>query len=195
MGLSAGTAPGPLLALVISETIQNDIKAGVKVACSPIVTDFPIIVLTMVIFSKISDFQVLLGLLSISGGFLIMYMGYKNVTTKGIKTELAQTKNSPIIKGILINALSPYPYLFWLSVGTPLLSKAMNEDILFMIAFLLSFYVFLIGSKTVVAVLVGKWKAFLAGKAYIYVVRLLGIILCIFSYILFRDGFRLLGIV
>ena len=37
LGLSAGFAPGPLLALVISETLQHDIKSGVKVALAPII--------------------------------------------------------------------------------------------------------------------------------------------------------------
>ncbi len=195
LGLSAGAAPGPLLALVISETIQNDIKAGIKVACSPILTDLPIIMLTMVISSKISDFQSLLGLLSIFGGLLILFMGYKNIIAKGINNDDKNIKANPLIKGVLVNALSPYPYLFWLSVGMPLLSKAMSENILFAFAFIISFYACLLGSKIVIAIIAGKWKSFLAGKAYAYVVRSLGVILCIFAIILFRDGFKLLGIV
>lgn len=193
-GLSAGIAPGPLLALVISETIQNDIKAGIKVACSPIISDLPIILLTMLIFSKISHFHNLLGLLSIFGGFFILFMGYKNITSKEIKADSQQMKADSLIKGILVNSLSPYPYLFWLSVGTPLLSKAMSQNTLFAIAFVSSFYVFLIGSKIILAIIVGKWKVFLTGKAYYYILRLLGLILCIIAIILFKDGFILLGV-
>jgi len=47
LGLSAGLAPGPLLTLVISETLQHDIKSGVKVALAPFITDLPIIILTV----------------------------------------------------------------------------------------------------------------------------------------------------
>jgi len=49
LGLSAGFAPGPLLTLVISETLQHDLKAGVKVALAPIITDLPIIIFTLFI--------------------------------------------------------------------------------------------------------------------------------------------------
>lgn len=35
LGLSAGMSPGPLFALVISETIAHDIRAGIKVALVP----------------------------------------------------------------------------------------------------------------------------------------------------------------
>jgi hypothetical protein len=41
LGLSAGFAPGPLLTLVISETLQHNINSGVKVALAPIITDLP----------------------------------------------------------------------------------------------------------------------------------------------------------
>jgi len=81
-----------------------------------------------------------------------------------------------------------------LSVGAPLLTKAMTDNILFASLFLLSFYVFLVGSKIGIAILVGRWKSFLAGNAYIYTVRILGVTLCIFSIILFKDGFKLLGV-
>ena len=40
LGLSAGLAPGPLLTLVISETLQHDIRAGIKVAVAPFITGF-----------------------------------------------------------------------------------------------------------------------------------------------------------
>jgi len=46
LGLSAGIAPGPLLTLVISETLQKDIKAGIRVALAPMFTDVPIIVIS-----------------------------------------------------------------------------------------------------------------------------------------------------
>ena len=56
LGLAAGFAPGPLLTLVISETLQHDIKSGVKVALAPIITDLPIIFFTFQIEIKIRTF-------------------------------------------------------------------------------------------------------------------------------------------
>ncbi|MCD6225405.1 MAG: hypothetical protein J7K32_07820 [Deltaproteobacteria bacterium] len=46
LGLSAGLIPGPLLTLVISETLRHNIKAGIKIAVAPLLTDLPIIGLT-----------------------------------------------------------------------------------------------------------------------------------------------------
>ena len=73
--LSAGFAPGPLLALVISETLQHGKKAGVKVALAPVLTDLPIIAITLLILAKLSEFSLILGLISLTGACFILYLG------------------------------------------------------------------------------------------------------------------------
>ena len=47
LSLSAGFSPRPLLTLVISEPLQHSARASVKVALAPILTDLPIISLTL----------------------------------------------------------------------------------------------------------------------------------------------------
>ena len=111
LGLSAGFAPGPLLTLVISETLQHDIKSGVKVALAPIITDLPIIILTLFILAKLSNFHNILGIISLTGGFVILFMGYESIRTKGVELNLQETKSRSLMKGILVNALSPHPYI------------------------------------------------------------------------------------
>ncbi len=88
LGLSAGFAPGPLLTLVISETLQHDIKSGVKVALAPIITDLPIIILTLFILAKLSNFHNILGIISLTGGFVILFMGYESIRTRGVELNL-----------------------------------------------------------------------------------------------------------
>jgi threonine/homoserine/homoserine lactone efflux protein len=195
LGLSAGFAPGPLLALVISETLQHDIQSGVKVALAPIITDLPIIILTLFILAKLSNFHNILGIISLIGGFFILFMGYESIRTKGVELNLQETKPKSLTKGILANALSPHPYLFWFSVGAPTMTKAMRQNIIAPLAFIGSFYALLVGSKILLAILVGKSKSFLGGNVYIYTMRVLGLILCVLAFALFRDGLKLLGII
>jgi threonine/homoserine/homoserine lactone efflux protein len=195
LGLSAGFAPGPLLTLVISETLQHDIKSGVKVALAPIITDLPIIILTLFILAKLSNFHNILGIISLTGGFFILFMGYESIRTKGVELNLQETKPQSLIKGILANALNPHPYLFWFSVGAPTMTKAMSQNIIAPLAFISSFYALLVGSKILLAILVGKSKSFLGGNVYIYTMRFLGLILCVLAFALFRDGLKLLGII
>lgn len=195
LGLSAGLAPGPLLTLVISETLQHDIRSGIKVAVAPIATDLPIIVLTILILSKLSYFHNVLGIISLTGGLLILFMGYKGIRTRGVELNLEEARPKSLTKGILVNALSPHPYLFWFSIGAPTLTKAMKLNLIAPLAFIGSFYVLLVGSKILLAILVGKSKSFLTGKVYIYAMRVLGLILVVLAFALFRDGLKLLGII
>ena len=195
LGLSAGFAPGPLLTLVISETLQHDIKSGIKIALAPIITDLPIIVLTLFILSKLSDFHNILGIISLTGGLFILYMGFKSLRTKGVEINFQEMKPKSLIKGVLANTLSPHPYLFWFSVGAPTITKAMSQNISAPLAFVISFYAFLVGSKIMLAILIGKSKSLLSGNVYIFTMRFLGLILCVLAIFLFRDGLKLLAII
>ncbi len=194
LGLSAGLAPGPLLALLISETLQHDMKAGVRVAFAPIITDMPIIVLTLFVLAELSSFKTVLGIISLLGCCFILYLGYESIRTKGVSIDLRRLRPQSLKKGILVNALSPYPYLFWFSVGGPTTIKAMNEGISAAAGFMISFYALLVGSKIGLAVVVGRSRSFLNGKAYVYVMRILGFVLLILAGVLFHDGLKLLGI-
>ncbi|MEK8015660.1 MAG: LysE family transporter [Candidatus Parabeggiatoa sp.] len=195
LGLSAGLAPGPLLTLVISETLRHDIRSGVRVALSPIFTDLPIIILTLFVLSQLSDFHNILGIISLIGGAVILFMGYESMNPKSPESDFSETEPKSLLKGILANALSPHPYLFWFSVGGPIMSRAINLNIMAPFVFLCSFYVLLIGSKILLAVLVGRTKFFLNGTLYLYTMRLLGLALCILALLLFRDGLKLLEII
>ena len=194
LGLSAGFAPGPILALVISETLKHDKKAGIKVALAPIITDLPIIVLTLFILSKLSDFHTVLGIISILGGCFILYLGIENLRTKGMTVRLDNVNPNSLQKGIIVNLLSPHPYLFWISVGGPLTAKAMQHSFIAAAAFVTSFYVLLVGSKIGIAILVGSYTSFLQDRFYINIMRTLGFVLVILAIFLFRDGLKLFGL-
>jgi threonine/homoserine/homoserine lactone efflux protein len=194
LGLSAGLAPGPLLTLVIAETLQHDIRSGIKVALAPLITDLPIIILTLFILAKLADFQQILGIISLIGGVVIAHMGYQNLRAKAVSINPQAVKSNSFVKGVLANTLSPHPYLFWLSVGAPTMTKAIHQDLRAALAFILSFYGFLVGSKIVLAVLVGKSKFLLTGQAYLFTMRVLGLALCALAIVLFHDGLGLLKV-
>jgi threonine/homoserine/homoserine lactone efflux protein len=193
LGLSAGIAPGPLLALVIGETIQHDLKAGVKVAFAPIITDVPIVLLTLLILSRLAHFHTLLGVISILGGCFISYLGFESIRSTGANITIKNVKEQSLQKGVVANFLSPHPYLFWLTVGAPMTVKAMDQSVFMAVAFIGSFYLLLVGSKIAIAVMVGKSRSFLTGNAYIYIMRCLGMILLILAGFLFYDGVKLIG--
>jgi threonine/homoserine/homoserine lactone efflux protein len=194
LGLSAGLAPGPLLSLVISETLQHGVKAGVKVALAPVATDLPIIIAAVFILSKFSDFHTLLGIVSLAGGVFVLVMGIENLRVKTIEFDVYPSSSKSFTKGILANALNPHPYLFWISVGAPTMTRAFDVAPGAPFAFIFGFYALLLGSKILLAAAVAKSGTFLNGRKYVVLVRFLGLVLCVLSLSLFRDGLKLLGI-
>ncbi len=193
-GLSGGLAPGPLLTLVISETILHDIRAGIKVAVAPLITDLPIVMLTIFISSRFSGSDLFVGGISLVGGVVVLLMGVSGLKTGGVEIEITKSQPKSLSKGILANALNPHPYLFWMSVGTPKMTQAYEQHFSYATVFVVSLYILLVGSKVVLALLVGKSKSYLKGRVYIYTMRFLGMALCVFSFFFFKEGLHLLKI-
>jgi len=192
LGLAAGFAPGPLLVLVISETLKHNIKAGIKVSIAPLITDVPIILISLLILNRLADFKPILGCISIFGGLFILYLGYKSLKTRGVALNLSSASSSSLKKGVITNALNPHPYIFYMTVGAPIIFKGINQNFLSALSFIGIFLLFLVGSKVVLAMVVERSRVFLKGRVYVWAMRTLGVLLLFFSMVLFRDGFGLL---
>lgn len=119
LGLGAGRAPGPLLAVVIRSTLQDGIAAGIRVAFSPLVTDIPIIVLAVVLAASLPETA--LGALGIVGGGFVIWLGLEALR------ELVASPQRDLLRGALTNALSPHPWVFWITVGAPILRSTGRE--------------------------------------------------------------------
>ncbi|MBW2485856.1 MAG: LysE family transporter [Deltaproteobacteria bacterium] len=193
LGLAAGFAPGPLLVLVISETLRHGIGAGLKASIAPLITDVPIIMVSLLLLNRLAQYKPILGCISILGGLFLLYLGYESIKTKGVELDLSSYKKSSFKKGVITNALNPHPYIFYMTVGAPIIFKSINQHILYTISFVGSFLLLLVGSKVVLALVAERSRSFLKGRLYIWVMRVLGVLLIIFSIVLLRDGFKLLG--
>jgi threonine/homoserine/homoserine lactone efflux protein len=194
-GLSGGLSPGPLLTLVISETLKHGAKEGVKVSVAPLLTDLPIILVTLLILSRLAEIRPLLGVVSLSGAGFLLYLACESLKFKGTDIDVGQIRPQSFKKGIIVNFLNPSPYLFWVTIGAPLLLKALNAGLFSALLFILSFYLCLVGSKVLVAVVAGRSRFFLKSRNYIYTVKFLGIILLIFAALFLKDSLKFFGLI
>ena len=169
-------------------------QVGGEGCARAVITDLPIILGTLFIISRLSAFQNGLGLISWAGGLFILYTGYESMRTPAVKVAIEDEPPRSLLKGAVANILNPHPYLFWISVGAPTMSKAVTTGMLALAAFIGGFYLSLVGSKIMLAMAVGNYRSFLTGKVYRYTLRFLGLLLCAFACILFRDGAILLGL-
>ena len=161
LGLASGFSPGPLQVLVLSETIRHGLRSGIKVCVAPLITDIPIIIFSLLVLNKLAHFKTILGGVSILGGLFILYLGYDSIKTKGLELDLPPAVFNSFKKGVITNALNPHPYIFYMTVGAPIIFKAINQNFLSALLFIGSFLIFLVGAKVILAVVVERSRAFL----------------------------------
>lgn len=192
LGLGAGLAPGPLLALVIRTALQDGAAAGVRVAFSPLVTDVPIIVVAVLLAASLPE--EVLGVLGIAGGAFVVWLGVEALRDEPAPAEAAAGAAAPqrdVMRGALTNALSPHPWVFWLTVGAPILAQGTAADAAL---FLFAFYLLLIGAKVVLALGVGAGRErLMQGRGYLVLLRASAVLLLVTGVLLAYEGVRTLG--
>ena len=195
LGLSAGLAPGPLMTLVFSETLTHGRSAGFRVAVAPLITDLPIVLASLFLLSKLADFNMILGGISLVGSAVILKMGLGHFSMGDIRAESNSPAPRSLAKGVMVNLLSPHPYIFWLTVGGPMATRAWGQTPWTALGFIGLFYLMLIGAKLSMAVLAAGSGKFIKGRVYVFTMRFLGGLLCILGLMLARDGIRLVGLI
>ena len=195
LGFVAGISPGPLLILVITETIKYNRKEGIKMAFVPLLSDLPIVSFSIFAIHKLSDSNKLLGIISLLGAGFLVYLAFENIRIRTKELSFETSESKTLKKGIFANFLSPHPYLFWMLVGGPITIKAYNENLLSAVLFIVGFYVFIVGTKITIAYLSDKSKNILSSTYYVIIVKFLGFVLLLFSIILIKDGLNFIGLI
>jgi threonine/homoserine/homoserine lactone efflux protein len=193
LGLSAGISPGPLLALVIAQTLAYSVREGVKVAAAPLLSDLPIVLAALALTGLLVGRPLLLGLLTLGGAGYLAWCGLGSLRFDPQAQTHGQARPRSVQKGVLANFLNPSPYLFWGGVGAPLLTRYWTEGAATALAFLAGFYVCLVGSKVLVAWLTGRAGPVVGGPAYALVMRGLGLALLAYAGWFAWDAWRLIA--
>ena len=69
-------------------------------------------------------------------------------------------------QGIVVNFLNPNPWMFWISVGAPLTRSAWMDGPQFVAAFLVPFYLLLVGGKVLLAGAVHAGRSRISDRGY-----------------------------
>ncbi len=193
LGLAAGISPGPLLTLVITATLERGLGAGWRVASAPLWSDAPVILVSLWLVSSLpSKFLAGLGLL---GGGLVVFLGLEALWRARRPLILAPPSGGgrrDILTGVLVNLLSPAPWLFWLTVGGPLSVALWRQSAGHGLAFGVSFYAALVGTKGGLAVLVASGRHRLEGRGYRIVLALCGLLMVGLGIALAIQGWNIL---
>ncbi len=184
LGFAAGISPGPLLTLVITRTLERGLGAGLRVAIAPLLTDLPIIVVAVAFFAVLPP--LLESILTVAGAIFVLYLAWEilrdarhaQLTTAAPATGAA---SADLWRGMLVNFLSPHPWLFWIGVAAPLLTSAWQTNAWAALGFLTGFYALLVGSKVLVALGVASGRRFLDDAWYRRLLIASGLLLAFFG--------------
>jgi threonine/homoserine/homoserine lactone efflux protein len=191
LGLGAGVAPGPLLAVVIRSTLEGGFAAGARVALGPLATDLPIIAFAAVLAAALPEEA--LALLGIAGGLFLVWLGVEALREEPAPVAAAAgagpgtaTAAGSLRRGALVNLLNPHPWVFWIAVGVPILGDGtLPQAALFLVAF----YTMLVGSKILVAALLAAGgERLLRGSGYRLALRASGVLLLAAGVALAVEG-------
>ena len=150
LGFAAGISPGPLSALVVTTALQRGVGAGVRVAIAPLLTDLPVVALSVLAVGAFPPG--VLPYLAAAGGVFVIFLGldtYRKADRASFEHRPSEARD--LGRGLITNILSPHPWLFWLGVGGPLLVSAWDKGAAYATAFLVGFYGLLVGSKLFLA--------------------------------------------
>jgi len=190
LGLSAGLSPGPLLALLVVQTVRYGVREGIKVGIAPVLTDAPIVLVSLFLLSRLSRLELVMGVVSMCGAIYLAWLGIASLRTRAAEPVAASTTPGSIRKAFAVNVLNPHVYLFWVTVGGPLILNAAGNAPRTIPVMLACFYTCLVGSKIVLAVLIGRSREFLRGAAYTTVIRALGLVLLGFAVWILAQGIQ-----
>ncbi len=156
LGMSAAVIPGPLLAYLFSTILTRGARMALLVVLAPLLTDAPIIVLMTFVLGQLP--QAALQLIQVAGGCLLLSIAWgasQQLQSDSLLTlppdEAAHSRGATrvLLTAVLMNLLSPGPWLFWATVNGPLLLSALEVSVMHALTFLLAFYGVFLGGLCV----------------------------------------------
>lgn len=193
LGLAAGFSPGPLSVLVITSTLRHGWREGLKVALVPALSDAPLVTISILALSSLEAHAGWLGLISLAGAAVVMHIGLSTLRTRAIAVDEPAEAPRSLRQGLMVNLLSPHPYLFWFTVGAPQVVLFSAGGWAAGAAFIAGFYACLVGAKVALALVCAQAKSFITGRAYAWIMRALGLLLMVYSLMLLKDALGLFG--
>ncbi|QBD80933.1 LysE family translocator [Ktedonosporobacter rubrisoli] len=167
LGFVAGVSPGPLLGLLINKTVRWGWRAGVVVALSPLLTDIPLILLFVFLLDHLP--ALVLHIFTLVGGLFVVYLGYETVrkAAREVQLEVKERPGSILLTALVTNIFNPHPFIFWATVGSPLLLNSFAAAGMGATGgFLVCFYALLLCAKLSFVFLVNWGRAWLKGSGY-----------------------------
>ena len=155
-GFAAASQPGPFQTYLISQSISRGWRRTLPSALAPLLSDGPIIALCLLVLSQVPVWmeQVLYGV----SGVFILYLAWGALRAwraPPVPEVLEVDAGLPMGKAVVMNVLSPGPYIFWTLVTGPILVAGWRESPTYGLSFIGGFYLMLVGGLATIVLVFG----------------------------------------
>ncbi len=190
MGVAAGISPGPLLVLVIVQTLRSGLRAGVVTALTPLVSDAVVVATSLLVLSRLPGW--VLPAIGVVGGGYVVWIAWETwrAATQPIGVDGAEPLSSgaALRRALLVNLASPHPWLTWATVLGPLVLAAAKDGLGLAALFIAGFYLMLVGAKVILALVVARGRRVVTGGAYQWLMRVSAALLVVLAAVLLWDS-------
>ena len=139
---AAAVQPGPFQTYIISQTLRQGWKRTLPAAFSPLLSDIPILIVTLLLLSRVG--QGFFRFLHCGGGMFLLYLSYRSFKAwRNFNAERAlgvQSGHQTLFHAAGVNLLNPNPYIGWSLIMGPLFLKGWRETPVHGISLLVAFY-------------------------------------------------------
>ncbi len=160
LGLAAGAQPGPIQTFFIRQSAQHGWRKTWPAAFAPLLSDGPIIALTLLVLTRV-PLWLQKGLYLAGGGF-ILYLAWEawgQWRRFSPAPPQQHAARQSLWQAALTNLLNPAPYIFWSTVNGLILLEGWAQSPAYGLAFLGGFYGALIGVNWLVIWVSGQAAA------------------------------------
>ena len=192
-GITEGIKPGPLLTMVIRETLSGGLRAGLWTAAAPIFTDGPLVIVSLFAAAWIATNPSALLLITVAGAIFLAQMGYEcfGLEPPDVNAD-APPPTGSFLRGAITNLLNPNVYVFWFLIGGPLMASAADEEILAPVAYAITFLVTIMLTKATIAYAVNRASGNISTSVYRRLLAICGMIMIGFSLYYAIEAYGLL---
>ena len=192
LGVVEGVKPGPLLTMVIRETLSGGLRAGLWTAAAPIFTDGPLVIFSLFAAAWLAEDQTLLFLVTVAGAAFLAWMGIQcfYLEPPDVNAD-APPPTGSFIRGVVTNLLTPNVYVFWFLLGGPLMASAIDETILAPIAYAVTFLVTIMLTKAAIAYAVHRAGGSISPVSYRVLLAACGVVMLCFSASYAWDAYNM----
>jgi threonine/homoserine/homoserine lactone efflux protein len=187
-GFSVASIPGPIIILIASETLRRGPGAAVSVMMAPILLDALVMLPLGLFFQAVLAADAARASLAVIGGALLVWLGIHSMRLESASGPVSMEPDTArpsagreipsFFKGLLVHLTSPYPYLYWGTVGSTFVREGFEEGGLWGAAiYPLGFWLGTSAFTVLVIFILARGKKYLSPRFQSLLHRALGVLL------------------